>query len=444
MRRGLRRSTISLALCLGTVYLLAGGTDASRTRAAVTRAPRTPASSRATPIASGPPVALAAKRGVQELLGEGGQSIVRWNSRTGLWGGHIKANWWQSALAMLTIVRYAERTHDTSAVYQHLLHRIYARNIYKPHATARHNFANEFMDDTAWWGQAWLEASRYELYVRHNRHDAARFLAVAEADARYIAAAPKVCGGIVWALRRPPDTITNAEFVTLTAGLYNYTNHRGPFYDPVQAFTWLSESLDALNWLKRTHLVDVHAGMVVNGLSFSCQRKGGSMTYTEGEVADALVALGTALHDASYYREAARFFRYTLSSRSGLNSRGVLTERCESHDGGCRRLKYRLDIPAFKGLFINAVVDWSAATGSRRYGNFLRTQARAVAGHAVAPALDGSQPCSTPQSCQFNFVWTQETDPSSSAIGVTVGGQESALDALTAVLEWRGPRPVAS
>src|SRR5205823_957058 len=101
--------------------------------------------SRANTIASGPPVALAAKRGIEELLGQGGQSIVRWNSKTGLWGGHIKANWWQSALAVLTIVRYAERTHDTSAVYQHLLHRIYARNIYKPHATARHNFANEFM-----------------------------------------------------------------------------------------------------------------------------------------------------------------------------------------------------------------------------------------------------------------------------------------------------------
>ena len=83
------------------------------------------------------------------------------------------------------------------------------------------------------------------------------------------------------------------------------------------------------------------------------------MTYTEGEVADGLVALGTALHDSSYYLRAAAFLRYTLSPRSGLIARGVLTERCESQSGGCRRLKYRLDIPAYKGLFINAVPAFS-------------------------------------------------------------------------------------
>jgi len=444
MRRGLRRSLVSVAVCFGLVYLLAGSTDAPRTRAAVTRSPRPPVGTAPSPTVSSPAVADAAQRGLAELLGRGGRSIVTWNHRTGLWGGHIKSNWWQSALAVLTIVRYAERTHDVGAVYQRVLHRIYARNIYKPHATARHNFANEFMDDTAWWGLAWLEASRYELYVRHNRTDAARFEAVAEADARYIAAAPKVCGGIVWALRRPPDTITSAEFVALTAGLYSYTSRPGPFYQPLQAWTWLNDALDALNWLKRAHLVDVHAGMVVNGLNAKCRRIGGSMTYTEGEIADALVSLGTALHDSSYYRQAARFFRYTLSRRSGLNAHGVLTERCESQDGGCRRLKYRLDIPAYKGLFINAVVDWSAATRSHRYRSFLRAQASAVVDDAIAPALDGSPACSTAQSCQFNFVWTQPTAPSSTAIGVTVGGQESALDALTAVLPWSGPAPVAS
>lgn len=425
-----------MAICLGLVYVLAGGTDASRTRAAVARAPRPIAPTVSTRSGRGPSVAVAARRGMAELLGRGGRSIVSWNSRTGLWGGHIKANWWQSALAMLTIVRYAERVHDTSPVYQHLLHRIYDRNIYKPHATARHNFANEFMDDTAWWGLAWLEASRYELYVRHNRHDAARFVAVAEADARYISASPRVCGGIVWALRRQPDTITSAEFIALTAGLYNYTSQPGPFYAPDRAWTYLASGLGALNWLEHMRLINVKGGTLYNGLNGNCQRIGAPMTYTEGEVADALVAVGTALNDRSYYRQAARFLRFTLTPRSGLISHGILEERCETQHGGCRRLHYKFDIPAYKGLFVNAVVDWSEATGSREYGSFLATQARAVLDRAIAQSGGGPARCATPQSCQFNFLWTEPTDPTST-LGVTVGGQESALDALTAVLPRR-------
>jgi hypothetical protein len=447
MRRSLRRSLISVGVCLGLAYLVAGGTDAPRTRAAVARSPHTlPAptslAGRA-PTAQGPAFATAANEGIAELVGRGPHSVVSWNSRTGLWGGHIKANWWQSALATLTIVRYAERTHATSPGYQHLLHRIYDRNIYKPYATAKHNFANEFMDDTAWWGLAWLEASRYELNVRHNRTDAARFLAVAEADARYISAAPKVCGGIVWALRRLPDTITSAEFIALTAGLYNYTSAPGPFHEPVRAWTWLGDALGALNWLERTRLIMIDRGRLYNGLGARCQRIGAPMTYTEGEVADALVAVGTALHDTAYYQQAERFFRYTLTPSSGLVSHGILQERCETQPGGCRRLHYKFDLPAYKGLFINAVVDWSEATGSHAYASFFAAQARAVLDHAVAPSRDGGRQCGTPQSCQFDFLWTQPTDPSST-LGVTVGGQESAIDALTAVLPRRGPRPVTS
>ena len=425
-----------MAICLGLVYVLAGGTDASRTRAAVQRAPQPLARPVSTFSGQDPSLAAAARQGIAELLGHGGRSIVAWNSRTGLWGGHIKANWWQSALAVLTIVRYAERTHDTSPVYQHLLHRIYERNIYKPHATARHNFANEFMDDTAWWGLAWLEASRYELRVRHNRHDGARLLAVAEADARYISASHKVCGGIVWALRRLPDTITSAEFIALTAGLYTYTSQPGPFYEPARAWAYLANGLGALNWLEHMRLINIKRGTLYNGLNGKCRRIGAPMTYTEGEVADALVALGTALHGSSYYRQAARFLRFTLTPRSGLISHGILKERCETQPGGCRRLHYKFDIPAYKGLFVNAVVDWSEATGSRRYVSFLTEQARAVMEYAIAQPRDGAARCGTPQSCQFDFLWAQPTDPSST-LGVTVGGQESALDALTAVLPRR-------
>jgi hypothetical protein len=384
-----------------------------------------------------PTFAAAAREGVAELLGSGDHSLVSWKYETGLWGGHIKANWWQSALAVLSLVRYAEHTHSLDPIYQSVLLRIYQRNIYKPLSTARQDFANEFMDDTAWWGQAWLEASRYELYDRHDTADAAKFLAVAEWDARYINSSPRSCGGIVWALRRSPDMVTSAEFITLTAELASYRNTPGIFYDAQLASTWLGEAAAALSWLENERLVNLRTGTVIDGLTPSCKRTGGAMTYTEGEMAEALVQLGRAIHDRSYYTYAARFFRYTLSRKSRLNVHGILQERCEAISDRCARLGYRLDLPAFKGLFVNAVADWSAATGSKVFHRFLLAQAVAVVNDTVRGAGEEPGRCATPQTCQFAFSWTH---PATHPIqpGVTLGGQESAIDALTAVLPQQG------
>jgi hypothetical protein len=159
------------------------------------------------------------------------------------------------------------------------------------------------------------------------------------------------------------------------------------------------------------------------------------MTYTEGETAEALVQLGNALHDRSYYAYAANFLRYTLLPSTGLISHGVLQERCEPFPGQCAHLGFRLDLPAYKGIFVDAVSDWSAATGSDVFRSFLSAQAVAVVNNTIRGA--GTQPgrCATAQSCQFSFSWTGRPQPAS--MGVTLGGQESAIDALTAVLPQR-------
>jgi hypothetical protein len=117
--------------------------------------------------------------------------------------------------------------HDTNPIYQQVLVSTYERNVYRQRSPAPRDFALKFMDDTAWWGLAWLDASRYELAQRHDAAPAAKFLAVAEYDARYIAAQPKSCGGIPWERGCPPDTVTSAEFIGLTAGLSSYrSGHR--------------------------------------------------------------------------------------------------------------------------------------------------------------------------------------------------------------------------
>jgi hypothetical protein len=434
----IRRSLFTFALCVVVLlvfpYALEVRSSAADNHPAQALVPSLPQIEVPALNSSAPTFAVAARQGVAELLGSGDHSIVGWKYETGLWGGHIKANWWQSALAVLSLVRYAERTHSLDPTYQSVLLRIYERNIYKPYSTARQDFANEFMDDTGWWGLAWLEASRYELYVRHDTTDATKFLAVAEWDARYINSAPKTCGGIVWALRRLPDATTSAEFIALTAELASYRNTPGIFFDPQRASTWLGEAATALRWLEHERLVNLRRGTVINGLTPSCKRTGGALTYSEGEMADALVQLGIAIHNRSYYTYAARFFRYTISRESELSSaHGILQERCEAISGKCARLGYRLDLPAYKGLFVNAVVDWSAATGSKVFHRFLLAQAVAVLNNTIHGAGDEPGRCATPQTCQFAFSWTHRaTNPIQP--GVTLGGQESAIDALTAVL----------
>jgi Glycosyl hydrolase family 76 len=436
MRKLLRRSA-PVVLCLGAILFAVFGSGSLRGgRAAI--APLGPSAGYfgGSPNGSVPNVSVAAQGAMAEFLSK--NRIVGWNPRTGLWGGHTKPNWWQSAIAILAIVRYAERTDSLNPLYQHVLVRTYQRNIYKPYATARREFANEFMDDTAWWGLAWEEASKYELYQRHDLTDAKKFLAVAEWDARYINDQPRPCGGIEWAMHRPPDTITSAEFVALSASLAAYRKKPGVFYDPAKAGVWVQDAERALSWLRNRRLVNLKRGTVYNGVSPSCaQDIGGRMTYTEGEVADALVQLGNATHDPFYYQSAAHFLRYTLWPGSHLIRHGILQEQCEGHTDGCANLHYRLDIGSYKGLFVDAVVDWSQATGTHFFERFLRNQARAVVSYALSPPPGGGTPCATPQSCQFGLHWAPP--PPGVSPMVSVGAQTSALQALSAVL----PSPAA-
>lgn len=430
--RWLIRLALLIAAIVTAAYFLAAGAEPRSTRDPVPRRSGTAIKATVALVPGAPSFVDAARQGVQELLA--GDRTVAWNPRTGLWGGHTRPNWWQSALALQTLLRYLERTNNVDPRYQAIIERIYDRNVYKPLSTAKRNFANEFMDDTAWWGMAWLEASRYELYYRHDQSDAAKFLAVAEYDVRYIVAAPRQCGGIVWALRRAPDMVTSAEFVALAAKLASYREGPGVFHDPALAAEWRTDAIDIYGWLKHSGMVDLRFGYVLDRIDGGChQFTGGPLTYTEGEMADALVQLGTALHNPYYYRLANRFLRYVLNYRSRLTARGVLQERCESVTDACRGRRNRLDIPAFKGIFIQAVADWTAATRKTTFVRFLHNQAAAVVDNAIVNLHNQRATCSTATSCRFAFIWNRQID-GDPPVPVTVASQESAIDALTAVL----------
>jgi hypothetical protein len=371
--------------------------------------------------------------GMRELMGSGDGSPVAWNPNTGLWGTGTAPYWWQSAIGVTTLARYGERTPDQSSAIHNVLVHTYQHNVQSsPNGNA--NFINSYSDDTAWWGMAWLAAAQWELNDRGDRKDAGRFLAVAEADASYINQLPRPCGGVQWAPGSGPHTISQSGFITLTAALARFRQATGPFHNSNLAAQWLGEATAGWNWLKDSGLIDTTTGRVTYdniGSTTNCQDfLGGPVTYTQGEVTDALVQLGLALNDSSYFGTAQNFIQYTLSDSQFMYN-GVLQNRCESISPNCSTNSQQFNVTAFKGIFMWGVGDWSAATGSAAYSSFEQTQATAVANTATFNGAGVQQTgCTSATTCQLALSWARSITPPL----ISPGTQDSALGALIDVL----------
>lgn len=403
---------------------------------------RRAAFNRAVARAKLPPGAVlnAATQGMRELLGFGDpNNPLRWDPNQGLWGGYSsyatstkRPAWWQSAIATWTLVRYLEATGSADSAYQDVLDHTFELNVVKPGSRAPINFGNEYMDDTGWWALAWTEAARYELNVRGDIKLAARYLAVAEWDENYIARAPRSCGGIVWQLGYPSDTISNAEFAALSAELYAIRNAPGPFHDAAKAASWLHYARATLTYMRSRRLIFLRSGTVRDGLTRGCRSGGGPLTYTEGEVADAYIQMGAATHNQGYFADARRFLDYTMWAASGMSRNHVLQEYCESRKARCHSLR-QFDVSSFKGIFVQAVADYDLATRTATYHPWLQIQAAAILRNAVS---NGAYPthCKTPHGCQFGLYWSRAVAPTKAPVPISLASQTSALQALTAFL----------
>lgn len=367
---------------------------------------------------------MAARRGIAELMGSGDHSPVAWNPRTGLWGGDTPPHWWQSALALTTLVRYAEVTRNRSPAIQRILLGTYELN----RKAELGNFTNGYRDDTGWWGLAWETASQYELYQRHDRRHAALFLHTAEIDASYIAGLPHDCGGIRWDKHYPPDTVANAEFVDLAARLARYLRSPGVFFNPTKARRWGARALGDLHWLEHSGLVSLTQGTVVGDLNRACQPEGAPLPVTEGEMADALVQVGQATGRRVYDLRAAAFLRYATSPDSPMMAGGVLQDQCQAPN--CSSAPHRLNITSRKGVFMLAVADWDRATGSRLFLPFVAKQAQSIVHHDILGEKVRAPGCTSPHRCQFGFSWGGGVH----SMLITPGTQSSALDALIAAI----------
>jgi len=155
----------------------------------------------------------------------------------------------------------------------------------------------------------------------------------------------------------------------------------------------------------------------------------------------ALVQLGSALHDPSYYQQANAFLRYVTSKKSGMvNSHGIIQEPCERDRDGCTTSGSYLDMLPWKGILIQGFSDYAAATGDPRYDGVLRRQAWAVVHNAIRQPNGEPGNCQSPASCQFVFYWGWPLTPSRSEF-VDQSSQMDALDALTAALALTPGRP---
>lgn len=389
---------------------------------------------------------IATTSAVNLLIGSGSTSTVSWDSSTGLWdyapareeratGKGRTPTWWQSALALDAVVRAATTLRSTDPLYQQVIQTTYAHNVSKPGTYAPRNFENNYMDDTGWWGIAWADAARYELQVRHDAAAASTYLRIAEDDARYLAAQPKRCGAasIPFKDGYTPNTITDAEYIDLVALLGQLRSGHGPLANPQLAAQWTAAAGRTLAWLEASGLIDLRTGSVHRTENVHCRPGGPAQTYTEGEVADALVQMGVLTHDPTEVDQAALFINRVLRPASAMMHDGVLQEPCEAQAGRCAGSSY--NILVFKGLFDNAVADWTAATHSSTYGPVLRTQADAIIRNATGVA---DHICATASACRLSMYWARRIPPPREALVPTPGSQASGLEALVNALAASG------
>jgi predicted alpha-1,6-mannanase (GH76 family) len=274
--------------------------------------------------------------------------MMSYDRGTKLFGGN---GWWTSANALTAIIDNIRVSGMPS--YQYTVADTYDANINAQGG----NFTNGYLDDTGWWGMAWVDA--YDLTGD------SRYLNTARADADHMWANwDSTCGGGVrWNTGGEyKNAVTNELFLELDAALHN----RIPG-DTV----YLGRAQQEWSWFSASGMIN-GSHMINDGLSGSCVNNGQpTWTYNQGVVLGGLTELYKATGDSGLLTTARQL---AGASTVQLAVNGVLREPGEGDS--CTG-----DGPSFKGAYVRGLGRLNSQLSDHPYTATLNTWAASAYAH---------------------------------------------------------------